>query len=51
MKALKIFYEFVEEPHRGFEKLADYRTGENRQYEVKDVALGALELLFQLEPA
>ena len=46
MKASKIFDELVEEMHRCFEKLPEHRTGENRQYEIKDAALSAFGIFF-----
>jgi hypothetical protein len=46
MKASKIFDEMVEGLHRCFEKLPDYRTGENTQYEIKDAALSAFGIFF-----
>lgn len=46
MKASKVFDELVEELHRSFEKLPEYRTGENTQYEIKDAALSAFGIFF-----
>jgi hypothetical protein len=46
MKASKIFDEMVEGLHRSFEKLPDYRTGENIRYEIKDAALSAFGIFF-----
>lgn len=46
MKASKIFDELVEELHSSFEKLPEYRTGENTQYEIKDAALSAFGIFF-----
>ena len=46
MKASKIFDEMVDELHHCFEKLPDYRTGANTQYEIKDAALSAFGIFF-----
>ncbi len=46
MKASKIFDKLVEELHRCFEQLPDYRTGENTQYEIRDAALSAFGIFF-----
>ena len=42
MKGTWVFDTIVEEPHGCSEKLPDYRTGENTQYEIKDAALSAM---------
>lgn len=46
MKASKIFDEMVDGLHHSFEKLPDYRTGANTQYEIKDAALSAFGIFF-----
>lgn len=46
MKGARIFNEIVKELHRSFEKLPDYRTGENTRYEIKDAALSAFSMFF-----
>lgn len=46
MKATKIFDKFVEELQGSFEKLPDYRTGENMRYEIKDAAMSAFGVFF-----
>jgi hypothetical protein len=46
MKASKIFDKFVEELQGCFEKLPDYRTGENMRYEIKDAAMSAFGVFF-----
>jgi hypothetical protein len=46
MKASKIFDEMVEGLQGCFEKLPDYRTGANTQYEIKDAALSAFGIFF-----
>ena len=46
MKYSEIFNELVEGLHRCFEKLPDYRTGENVRYEIKDAALSAFGIFF-----
>jgi hypothetical protein len=49
MKGKWVFDELVEELHGCFERLPDYRTGENTQYEIKDAALGAFSVFFAQE--
>ena len=46
MKATWVFGTMIEELHGGFEKLPDYRTGENTQYEIKDAAMGGYSIFF-----
>lgn len=46
MKASKIFDEFVNEMAQSFERLPDYRTGENTRYEIKDAAVSAFGIFF-----
>jgi hypothetical protein len=46
MKGTQIFDEFVEGLQSCFEKLPDYRTGENKQYEIKDAAMSAFGIFF-----
>lgn len=46
MKPSKIFDELVNRLQNCFEKLPDYRTGENTQYEIKDAALSAFGIFF-----
>jgi hypothetical protein len=46
MKASQVFDEMVDGLHRSFEKLPDYRTGENTHYEIKDAALSAFGIFF-----
>ena len=46
MKGKQIFDEIVEELENCFEKLPDYRKGENTQYEIKDAAMSAFGVFF-----
>jgi hypothetical protein len=46
MKVSKIFDELVEALHTCFEKLPDYRSGENTQYAIKDAAVSAFGIFF-----
>jgi hypothetical protein len=46
MKASKIFDELVNEMAQSFERLPDYRTGENLRYEIKDAAVSAFGIFF-----
>ena len=46
MKGTWVFDTIVNELHHCFEKLPDYRTGENIQYEIKDAALSAFGVFF-----
>ena len=46
MKQTEIYDKLIQEIQGSFEKLADYRTGENTQYEIKDAAVSAFGIFF-----
>jgi hypothetical protein len=46
MKPSTIFDELIDELVRSFDKLADFRRGENTRYEIKDAAVSAFGIFF-----
>jgi hypothetical protein len=46
MKSSHIFDELMDELVRSFDKLPDFRRGENTQYEIKDAAVSAFGIFF-----
>lgn len=46
MRPSQVFDELINEMQRSFEKLPDYRTGENTRYAIKDAAVGAFGIFF-----
>ena len=46
MKVSRVFDELIKVTGQSFEQLADYRTGGNTRYEIKDAAVSAFGVFF-----